>query len=92
MRADRLVSLVLLLQARGRMTAQNLARELQVSPPSVRGRLLATAQGILDRYGGLAGPAGPGAGAGPGSTGTSTSTGDRDGDGEGSWSPSPRAW
>ena len=31
MRADRLVSLVLLLQARGRMTARNLARELEVS-------------------------------------------------------------
>jgi predicted DNA-binding transcriptional regulator YafY len=34
-RADRLVSLVLLLQARGRMTAQTLARELEVSVRTV---------------------------------------------------------
>jgi len=44
-----------------------------LSPPSVRRRLVATAHGILERYGD---PAGPGTGAGPGSldTGTRTST------------------
>ncbi|MEU0654802.1 helix-turn-helix transcriptional regulator [Streptomyces albogriseolus] len=35
MRADRLVSLVLLLRQRGRMTAEALARELEVSPRTV---------------------------------------------------------
>lgn len=35
MRADRLVSLVLLLRHRGRLTAQTLARELDVSPRTV---------------------------------------------------------
>jgi predicted DNA-binding transcriptional regulator YafY len=47
-----------------------------LSPPSVRERLVATAQGILERYGD---PADPGAGTGPGSagrgTGTATGTG-----------------
>jgi hypothetical protein len=43
-----------------------------LSPASVRERLVATAQGILERYGG---PAGPGTGAGPGFTGTSTGSG-----------------
>ena len=62
-----------------------------LSPSSVRERLVATAQGILERYGGPAGPAGPGTGAGPGFTGTSTSTSIGAGDGPGSWSPSPRA-
>jgi predicted DNA-binding transcriptional regulator YafY len=57
-----------------------------LSPSSVRERLVATAQGILERY---AGPSGPGTGAGPGFTGTSTSIGT--GEGPGSWSPSPRA-
>ena len=50
-----------------------------LSPPPVRQRLVATAQGILERYGGPAAPAGPDAGAGPGSpdrgTGTATGTG-----------------
>jgi predicted DNA-binding transcriptional regulator YafY len=31
MRADRLLSLLMILQARGRMTAQRLAEELEVS-------------------------------------------------------------
>jgi WYL domain len=62
-----------------------------LSPPSVRDRLVATAQGILERYGGPAAPAGPGAGAGPGATGTSTSLGTGDGDGPGLSSPPPRA-
>jgi predicted DNA-binding transcriptional regulator YafY len=35
MRASRLVSLLLLLQARGRMTAQDLAAELEVSPRTI---------------------------------------------------------
>jgi predicted DNA-binding transcriptional regulator YafY len=35
MRADRLVSLILLLQARGRMTAQQLAQELEVSERTI---------------------------------------------------------
>src|SRR4051794_10247922 len=35
MRASRLVSLLLLLQARGRMTAQELANELEVSPRTI---------------------------------------------------------
>ena len=35
MRADRLVSLVLLLRQRGRMTADSLARELEVSTRTV---------------------------------------------------------
>jgi predicted DNA-binding transcriptional regulator YafY len=34
-RADRLLSLVLLLRHRGRMTATELARELEVSPRTV---------------------------------------------------------
>jgi predicted DNA-binding transcriptional regulator YafY len=34
-RADRLLSLVLLLRHRGRMTAADLARELEVSPRTV---------------------------------------------------------
>jgi predicted DNA-binding transcriptional regulator YafY len=49
-----------------------------MSPASVREKLLATAQGILDRYGGPvapAAPAGSGTGAGPGCTGTSLSAG-----------------
>ncbi len=64
-----------------------------LSPSPVRERLVATAQGILERYGG---PAGPGTGGGPGSppsdtgTGTSTSTAARAG--PGSRSPSPRSW
>jgi len=57
-----------------------------VSPSSVRERLVATAQGILERYGG---PAGPGTGPGPGLTGTGTSLGP--GVGPGSRSASPRA-
>jgi predicted DNA-binding transcriptional regulator YafY len=64
-----------------------------LSPPSVREKLLATAQAILDRYGGPAGPAGPvgsGTGAGPGCTGTSIST--SAGAGPGSLSLSPCAW
>ena len=36
MRADRLVSLVLLLRRRGRMTADELAAELEVSPRTVQ--------------------------------------------------------
>ncbi|MCW2944430.1 MAG: helix-turn-helix type 11 protein, partial [Actinoallomurus sp.] len=35
MRASRLVSLLLLLQLRGRMTAQELADELEVSPRTI---------------------------------------------------------
>lgn len=35
MRADRLISLVLLLRQRGRLTAGTLARELEVSPRTV---------------------------------------------------------
>ncbi len=35
MRADRLLSLLMLLQARGRMTAEELARELEVSPRTI---------------------------------------------------------
>src|SRR5512147_2861952 len=35
MRADRLLSLLMLLQARGRMTAQELARELEVSERTI---------------------------------------------------------
>ncbi|MCQ4122444.1 HTH domain-containing protein [Rhodococcus tibetensis] len=35
MRADRLLSLVLLLRSRGRMSAPALARELEVSPRTV---------------------------------------------------------
>ena len=35
MRADRLVSLLMLLQARGRMTAQKLAQELEVSERTI---------------------------------------------------------
>jgi predicted DNA-binding transcriptional regulator YafY len=73
-----------------------------LSPPPVRDRLVATAQGILERYGGPAGPAGPAAGAGPGSPGRGTGTGpDADtgtstsagaGAGPGPGPPSPRAW
>jgi predicted DNA-binding transcriptional regulator YafY len=62
-----------------------------LSPPSVRDRLVATAQGILERYGGPAAPAGPGTGTGPGTTGTSTSLGTGDEDGPGSPSLPPRA-
>src|SRR5579872_6613757 len=35
MRADRLLSLILLLQSRGKLTAQTLARELEVSPRTI---------------------------------------------------------
>jgi predicted DNA-binding transcriptional regulator YafY len=35
MRADRLLSLLMLLQARGRMTAQELAQELEVSERTI---------------------------------------------------------
>ena len=59
-----------------------------VSPSSVRERLVATAQGILERYGG---PAGPGTGPGPGLTGTGTGTSLGPGGGPGSRSASPRA-
>ena len=58
-----------------------------LSPPSVRERLVATAQEVLERYGG---PPGPGSGAEPGSRGTGTGTGTSTA--RGSRSPSPRAW
>jgi predicted DNA-binding transcriptional regulator YafY len=48
-----------------------------LSPPSVRERLVATAQEILERYSGPAAPGGlaaPGAGAGPGPPGRGTGT------------------
>ena len=35
MRADRLISLIMLLQARGRMTAKTLAAELEVSERTI---------------------------------------------------------
>ncbi|KYK14957.1 MULTISPECIES: helix-turn-helix transcriptional regulator [Streptomyces] len=60
MRADRLVSLVLLLRQRGRMTAEQLARELEVSTRTVlRGMEALSAAGVpvyseRGRHGGFA--------------------------------------